>query len=115
MADIFETVIGMAEPALKVVGGFVEEVQATVQKVINNAVAEALKASGVNANAAAGANGGGGARGAVPPPSPTPPPPPPGAGTRNPGPPSSGARPLAHQSPSDGPKRPVRDELTPEA
>ncbi len=57
MADIFETVIGMAEPALKVVGGFVEEVQATVQKVINNAVAEALKASGVNATAAAGANG----------------------------------------------------------
>jgi hypothetical protein len=45
MADIFETVIGMAEPALKIVGGFVGEVQATVQKVINNAVAEAMKAN----------------------------------------------------------------------
>jgi hypothetical protein len=53
MADIFETVIGMAEPALKIVGGFVGEVQATVQKVINNAVAEALKASGAGAAAAA--------------------------------------------------------------
>jgi len=55
MADIFETVIGMAEPALKIVGGFVGEVQATVQKVINNAVAEALKASGAGAGAAAAA------------------------------------------------------------
>ena len=76
MADIFETVIGMAEPALKVVGGFVEEVQATVQKVINNAVAEALKASGVNANAGAGANGGGAGATATataePPPAPAP-------------------------------------------
>jgi hypothetical protein len=53
MADIFETVIGMAEPALKMVGGFVGEMQATVQKVINNAVAEALKASGAGAAAAA--------------------------------------------------------------
>jgi hypothetical protein len=52
MADIFETVIGMAEPALKMVGGFVGEVQATVQKVINKAVAEALKASGAGAAAA---------------------------------------------------------------
>jgi hypothetical protein len=49
MADIFETVIGMAEPALKMVGGIVEEVQATVQKFVNNAVAEALKASGAGA------------------------------------------------------------------
>lgn len=74
MADIFETVIAMAEPALKVVGGFVEEVQATVQKVINNAVAEALKASGVSANAGAGANGGGAAAAAAaePPPAPAP-------------------------------------------
>jgi hypothetical protein len=53
MADIFETVIGMAEPALKMVGGIVEEVQATVQKFINNAVAEALKASGAGAPPAA--------------------------------------------------------------
>jgi hypothetical protein len=53
MADIFETVIGMAEPALKMVGGFVGEVQATVQKVINKAVAEALKASGAGAAAPA--------------------------------------------------------------
>lgn len=53
MADIFETVIGMAEPALKIVGGFVGEVQATVQKVINNAVAEALKAAGPAPAAAA--------------------------------------------------------------
>ena len=60
MADIFETVIGMAEPALKMVGGVVSEVQATVQKVINNAVAEALKASGVGAGA-----GGAGAGGAA--------------------------------------------------
>jgi hypothetical protein len=52
MADIFETVIGMAEPALKMVGGFVGEVQATVQKFVNNAVAEALKASGGAAAAA---------------------------------------------------------------
>jgi hypothetical protein len=52
MADIFETVIGMAEPALKIVGGFVEEVQGAVQKVINNAVAEALKANAANAPAA---------------------------------------------------------------
>jgi hypothetical protein len=52
MADIFETVIGMAEPALKMVGGIVEEVQATVQKFVNNAVAEALKASGAGAAAA---------------------------------------------------------------
>ncbi len=53
MADIFETVIGMAEPALKMVGGVVEEVQASVQKFVNNAVAEALKASGAGAAAAA--------------------------------------------------------------
>jgi len=53
MADIFETVIGMAEPALKMVGGIVGEVQASVQKFVNNAVAEALKASGGGAAAAA--------------------------------------------------------------
>ncbi|HEX3565560.1 MAG TPA: hypothetical protein VHU17_09320 [Acidimicrobiales bacterium] len=52
MADIFETVIGMAEPALKMVGGFVGEMQASVQKIINNAVAEALKANGGAAAAA---------------------------------------------------------------
>jgi hypothetical protein len=50
MADIFETVIGMAEPALKMVGGVVEGVQASVQKFVNAAVKEALKA---NAPAAA--------------------------------------------------------------
>jgi hypothetical protein len=53
MADIFETVIGMAEPALKMVGGLVDEVQASVQKIVNNAVAEALKASGVGGGWAA--------------------------------------------------------------
>jgi len=53
MADIFETVIGMAEPALKMVGGVVGEMQASVQKLINNAVAEALKAAGAGAPAAA--------------------------------------------------------------
>lgn len=49
MADIFETVIGMAEPALKTVGRLVEEVQASVQKMINTAVAEAMKANGAGA------------------------------------------------------------------
>jgi hypothetical protein len=55
MADIFETVIGMAEPALKMVGGLVEEVQASVQKMINTAVAEAMKANGAGAGAASSA------------------------------------------------------------
>jgi hypothetical protein len=55
MADIFETVIGMAEPALKMVGGFVGELQASVQKIVNNAVAEALKASGTSGDGAAAA------------------------------------------------------------
>lgn len=45
MADIFETAIGMAEPALKIVGGFVSDIQASVQGFINTAVAEALKAA----------------------------------------------------------------------
>jgi hypothetical protein len=45
MADIFETAIGMAEPALKIVGGFVSDLQASVQKFVNTAVAEALKAA----------------------------------------------------------------------
>jgi len=52
MADIFETVIGFAEPALKMVGGVVGEAKASVQKYINEAVAEALKASGASAPAA---------------------------------------------------------------
>lgn len=47
MADIVETVIGMTEPALKAVGGLVEDMQRSFQKMINVAVADALKASGV--------------------------------------------------------------------
>jgi hypothetical protein len=52
MADIFETAIGMAEPALKIVGGFVSDLQATIQGFINTAVAEALKAAAPPAAAA---------------------------------------------------------------
>lgn len=46
MADMFETVIGMAEPALGVVAGLVESVKSTVQGFINTSVAEAMKAAG---------------------------------------------------------------------
>lgn len=45
MADIFDTAIGLAEPALKMVGGFVADIQNTVQGIVNTAVKEALKAN----------------------------------------------------------------------
>lgn len=53
MADIVETVVGMAEPALKTVAGIVESVQGALQKMINTAVADALKAAGVTGGGAA--------------------------------------------------------------
>jgi hypothetical protein len=52
MADMVETVVGMAEPALRMVGRLVQELRESVQRVVNNAVAEALAASGVNSSGA---------------------------------------------------------------
>lgn len=52
MPDVVETVVGMAEPALRMVGRLVQDLRESVQKVVNNAVAEALAASGVSSSGA---------------------------------------------------------------
>ena len=57
MADMFETVVGMAEPALRVVGRLAQDLRASVQKVVNDAVAEALKVSGVTSSGVAANDG----------------------------------------------------------
>jgi hypothetical protein len=42
MADIFEVVIGAAEPALKMFGGLVEGIQTTGKKLLADVVGEAI-------------------------------------------------------------------------
>ncbi len=42
MADIFEVVIGAAEPALKMVGGLVEGIQTTGRKLLSDTIGEAM-------------------------------------------------------------------------
>jgi hypothetical protein len=54
MPDVVETVVGMAEPALRMVGRLVQDLRESVQRVVNNAVAEALEASGLKSSGAAG-------------------------------------------------------------
>jgi hypothetical protein len=45
MADILEVLIGVADPALKMVGSMVEGLQATGKKLVADGIANAMKAS----------------------------------------------------------------------